>query len=160
MKKQKKEEWRTEAKDQPLAISATPAQPLRQRTAKETNAQAGKTSKKKLQKPTEKKETVLFQHRHLLRVQQLCTLSKMLQLLITCWMRSRKSMAGCRRNSGKQLSKAWQTWSFFILDKWTQTTTTMRTSIPTLLQKSTTLIRPCLIPIPQQNLWQSPARHS
>lgn len=101
-----------------------------------------------------------FQHRHLLRLQQLCTLSKMLQLLITCWMRSRKSMAGCRRNSGKQLSKAWQTWSFFILDKWTQTTTTMRTSIPTLLQKSTTLIRPCLIPIPQQNLWQSPARHS
>jgi hypothetical protein len=101
-----------------------------------------------------------FQHRHLLRLQPLCTLSKMLQLLITCWMRSRKSMAGCRRNSGKQLSEAWQTWSFFILDKWTQTTTTMRTSIPTLLQKSTTLIRPCLTPIPQQNLWQSPARHS
>lgn len=55
--KKQKEEWRTEAKNQPLAITATPAQPLRQRTAKETNAQAGKTSKKKLQKPTEKKET-------------------------------------------------------------------------------------------------------
>jgi hypothetical protein len=60
MKKQKKKEWRTEANDQPLAITATPAQPLHQRSAKETDAQAGKTSKKKLQKPTEIKETILF----------------------------------------------------------------------------------------------------
>jgi len=57
MRKQRAEEWRTEAKDQPLAITAAPPQPLRQRTATEPNARAGNTSKKNLQKPTEKEET-------------------------------------------------------------------------------------------------------
>jgi hypothetical protein len=57
MRKQREEEWRAEAKDQPLAITTAPPQPLRQRTATETNARAGKTSKNNLQKPTEKEET-------------------------------------------------------------------------------------------------------
>ncbi|KAE8448563.1 hypothetical protein EG329_009444 [Mollisiaceae sp. DMI_Dod_QoI] len=57
IKKQKNEQWRTEAKDQPLTGSATPIEPLRQRTANETNSQAGKMSKKSHQKPTPKEET-------------------------------------------------------------------------------------------------------
>jgi hypothetical protein len=56
MRKQRAEEWRTEAKDQPLVINIAPPQPLRRRTATETNTRAGKTSKKKLQKPVGEEE--------------------------------------------------------------------------------------------------------
>jgi hypothetical protein len=53
MRKPKNEQKRTEVRDQPFATIAMPLERLRQCTAQETNAQAGKRSKKNRQNPVE-----------------------------------------------------------------------------------------------------------
>ena len=110
----------------PLAITVAPLQPLRHRTATETNARAGEIGKKNLQNSIEEEETQKYFSAPL-RPASATTLPAQQNVVAFDDMLDPqlREYDQIEKESRKQLSKAWQTRCSFMLEKWMLTMTTL-----------------------------------